>query len=467
MLMMMIIAIVVFFLFFPLTGLAEGYDLYVSRSGSSGGNGSQEKPFKDIEKAIKEAKSRPNGSRKIYIKKGTYNEDLTVDDSVELYGDNRGTVIAGKVRMNNNSLLYGITVSGGRVNITVNGGASVTIDNCAIKNARTIGIETLAGGGKLTLKNSLISNNGTKGLYIQDGKILSIIGNTVAGQKEEGLDIRAYTAGLISGNSIFGNGEGGIEIIAGGANVEIIDNNLKNNKASGIAIQFYSESNQLGKIRINNNTFGGNGKYGLDCVSPSVRHSPAGFYRNSLTLSDNIWQGNALGTISKACHTAEQKKEVVPESKKDEEEAKKIKEEEARILEEQQKLLEEEKRMEEERIKREQEELKETLIEQDKIEKEISQKARQLITRNKVILFFSGYDRGMLADLEKNIDLSSEKLEEMKYFNKVAVDPEIFQASLERRERILENQKRFLEISVNRFNVLSWSQKFWRLVLGY
>ena len=108
-----------------------------------------------------------------------------------------------------------------------------------IRGFGKIGVDIPPGNGKLTIQNSKIKNGDGKGVYVQKGNRIKLIGNEIYENDEEGLDLRAEISGIISGNYIHNNREGGIEVIVGDADLEISNNTIKGNKASAIAAQFY------------------------------------------------------------------------------------------------------------------------------------------------------------------------------------------------------------------------------------
>jgi parallel beta-helix repeat protein len=113
--------------------------------------------------------------------------------------------------------------------------------------------------------------------------------------------LRERVSGTISGNTIANNGEGGIEVVVGKSNVLINNNEIKKNKASGIAAQFYSQASKIGKIEIKKNYISYNGAYGLVCKAPSGGNPSEGYYNESIELTENKIQNNKSKAISKTC----------------------------------------------------------------------------------------------------------------------------------------------------------------------
>lgn len=282
-------------LIFPLSSEAASYDAYVDAGYSGDEEGSEEKPFDTISEAIE------SGAEKIFIKKGKYDEKVSLKKSVRLYGkDKASVIIKGSVLMKDDTFLNDITVED---EITVEENADAGIENCAVKNFKSIGINAAPGNGKISVLSSKIYGGGGKGMYIQAGKEVEISGNEIYDNSEEGIDVRAKVSGSISKNLIYNNGESGIEIIAGSSDVVISANTIKKNHASAIAAQFYKENKKTGNISIESNILSKNNKYGIDCAIPSGggdKMEPD-YWKNSLNLNGNTIEGNSLNSINDYC----------------------------------------------------------------------------------------------------------------------------------------------------------------------
>jgi hypothetical protein len=248
----------------------------------------------DLEKALKSGKKVINFS-------GKEGEDVKIPRNTSVVGKSVSqAVINGDVRMENGSVLKNVTVNAQVVGITVEKGASVTLENVVVKGAADTGIFTKEGGGTLTVRNSKIIQN-RKGFYILPGKTVVVANNEIARNKEEGIDIRKGVGGSISGNQIVQNGEGGAEIIVGSSSLTVNGNTFASNKSSGLALQFYPDAKKIGQMSVHSNTFSGNGNFGIVCKSPSGGNLPPQFFRNSVKLSQNRVVGNREGSIYPGC----------------------------------------------------------------------------------------------------------------------------------------------------------------------
>ncbi len=304
-----ILAVIFAFAVFPLPVFpAESYDFYVDQSyAGEEKDGSKKRPFTKISEAVARALENKGSGRKIFVANGVYEELVVAGKSVEIHGqDKNKTIISGAasslVRLEGNNVLDNLTISGG--NRAVIAEKRAVIKNCIIKNFRKTGIDALPGEYALEISDSKIYGGG-KGVYVQKERRISITGNEIYNNGEEGLDIRNATSGLITGNLIRDNGEGGIEIIIGGSKVLINKNDVRSNSSSGIAVQFYSIANGAGTLKIHENKFIGNGKYGIFCGAPSGGNIPPLYWKDSVDLEGNRIEKNRLRAISRNCGLAQ------------------------------------------------------------------------------------------------------------------------------------------------------------------
>ena len=301
-----LLGIITFFTLFQYKlAMAESYDLYVDKSYSGSEEGTSDKPFKKIADALDKA----DKGDKIYIKNGTYEEELVLGEGIELYGQEKNKTIiknssdsSTTIKGKGNNVLKNLTVSGGYSGIVFE--KKGEIKNCIIKNVKKNAVDAVMGSSEIKVIDSKITGNG-KGIYVEMGRVILISNNEFSNNSEEGVDIREKTKGLVEGNSITGNGEGGIEIVIGSANVDIKNNKISKNKASGIAAQFYTQASKTGEVVIQNNIISQNGHFGIVCNAPSGGNIPKGYWNNSLNLVGNTIENNKKIAISKTCKIVE------------------------------------------------------------------------------------------------------------------------------------------------------------------
>lgn len=398
--------LIFFVVLFPSFSFAKDYDLYVDEKNTGDEDGSNKKPFRNLEKALKEISSRSNEARNIFVKNGKYEETVTLGNFVKITGESKkGVSIVGRVTMKNGSALRDLTIIDGSSAVLIESNADASLENCEIKNSRSIGIQAVPGSGKVTIRNSIISGGTGKGMYIEANRRVEISGNTIFGNKEEGIDIRSGVSGIINNNSIHSNGESGIEFIVGSSALSVSDNKLTGNGASGIASQYYRGDGKTGRTSISSNILSGNGKYGLDCAWPSGGRPSPTFWSTSIDFKGNVLDKNQIDTINVSCDITN----VVDqeEEKKDNEIIDAPEQWGAANL----KQFEEEIQNEEVPLNSESVEKEENIWEKarlielqlDEIEMEINLRIRKINNRNRMIMFLWGADYENLASLKLEI----------------------------------------------------------------
>jgi parallel beta-helix repeat protein len=390
---------------------AASYDIYVDKSYDGEEEGNSEKPYKTIEKAISESASR---GKKIYVRNGEYKETIKLSKGVEIYGQSKNnTIIQGEglapVTLEDSNVLENVTVSGGYTAITVQG--KVRIKNCIVTKATKNAIILAESSSQATVEKSELFGNG-KGIYVQIKRNVSIVGNYIHGNGEEGVDIRQKVQGTVSGNDIVGNGEGGIELVIGSSKLNITNNKIQKNKACGVANQFYSDWDRVGKITLSKNTISRNGKYGICCLAPSGGEGlKKGYWNESLNISENRIDDNNMKAISGSCkiieavsEEEEKKNEVIesPEAEKNSENENDSQKNNGSGDEETPIAQENEKNFT-------------SLISQVRLEKNvldslIYEQKQNLGKENRIKTFFFGRDRKKITLLRENNEKTKEKI---------------------------------------------------------
>jgi parallel beta-helix repeat protein len=314
---------------------ADDYDIYVDADHDGDEKGDEDDPYKTIAKAISEA----DDDDEIYIEKGDYEEDLTIDKELQFFGDDlEDVIIEGEIEIKKNVEITKLTIDG---NIIIKSGADVIFDNIVVENAPKTAIDAYEGNGEIVVKNSTIKHAGTKGFYIQKGRDVIITGCNVYKNEEEGLDLRINVDGTVSGNNIYENGESGIEFIVADSSLVIKNNSIKNNGSSGVAAQFYKDNEDEGEISIISNTATGNDKFGLDCNNPQGGNPDDDYWSNSINIDKNNFKSNNDGEIEGECKLSQPTQEAQEDQQEEERQAEI---EEAEKEKEAQKLIEEQNR---------------------------------------------------------------------------------------------------------------------------
>lgn len=302
-------AILLSFLFLPALANAAGYDFFVDKnSAQATENGSEQYPWKTIGAALTHIQSNSLKKKIVFVKKGAYAESITISNSTKLIGENDAETVIDAAGFHNavyfsstKSEIRNFTIkNAARTNVIIDKRSKATINNCNIQEAGHFGIEVKDSSAtdkyKFTIKNSEISESGSQGIYVGKRKI-SISGNDIIGNNEEGIDLHQSVKGTVSGNNIRRNGESGIEMILSGASLTFKKNKIEDNKAQGLTVQVYS-AKKKGKVKITKNTIKNNDKYGVRFANYTRSIGPNKlriFVGKCVKLSKNTISGNDDG----------------------------------------------------------------------------------------------------------------------------------------------------------------------------
>jgi hypothetical protein len=449
---------------------AKSYNFYVDASVAKSGDGSEKKPFKTIGEALEEVKKKTNS---IFVENGKYKEDLELGDYTEIYGESEnGVIISGKIIMGDETLLQDITARGSYSVVTIKKDADAEIKNCTIRDFEKIGIEALAGGGKLKVSDSKIKNGNGKGFYIQRGKEIEIQDNEVKDNDEEGVDLRSKLTGIVKNNIIVDNGESGIELLVGSTDLKIIGNEIKHNGSSGIATQFYPEHEKKGQIEISVNKLEKNKKYGVDCNKPQGGSPGNSYWRDSIELESNDINANKIKSINDYCKMIEavdEEEEIdntIEEEGYEEAEEKDIEAIEPELnLEEQERI----KREEEAERKIKEEKLNSVhlvLANQNIINANLERNIEEINKENSVKIFFFGLNSSHINSFRLNLNSKEEQLlQAEKITEEIFLEADEYttiQERIEKEKEILEEKRDAFNNQIDIFSLWGWITNFFK-----
>ena len=449
---------------------------YVDKSADDDGDGSEDKPYQKISKAL------DKDCVTINVAKGTYGDDITLTSSVRVTGDSRDDVtISGTVTMKDGSRIEKVTIK--ELGIKVAEDADATVTNVIITEAN-IGISTVAGGGKLIVSDTKFYGN-NKALYLQSGKEVDITKCDIYDNDEEGIDIRSNVEGDISDNTISDNGESGIEVILGKADLTITGNKIKNNKASGIAAQYYQGSGKSGAAKVKNNTITGNNDFGMNCKIPSGGNPGKEFWADALNMKSNKVSGNKDGDFSPECSFSEEVVVDASTTQKQKEQAaekarlvleQKAEAEQKRILEQKEKDFAQNRKTEdivEKQTVAEQERLREQLQKETNIQNDITMHMTDLEKiytenalskkksegRNAFVMFFVGPNRKEVDKIRGDLVVYAQKIVDTQKRVDEITDEAIkndAQMKVTDMKSKFEEMKQFVEIQNKEFSLFGW-----------
>lgn len=160
---------------------------------------------------IQEAINAANDGDTIFVRNGTYYENVVVNKSISLVGENRSTTT--------------IDGSGTGTTVFVTVGP-LYINGFTIQNGGSYGIYFSYTAGN-TISDNIIMNNGY-GIYVSISSGNAILNNVIIKNRDDGIHI-AGSADIIN-NTITSNGDVGIHISASSAG-SILNNTITNNRA--------------------------------------------------------------------------------------------------------------------------------------------------------------------------------------------------------------------------------------------
>ena len=267
--------------------------IYVDDDNTSGPwDGSQTNPYRYIQDGIDAAS---NGET-VYVYSGTYIENVYVNISITLQGEDRSS-----------SIIDG----GGIFNVIVVSANSVTIRDFTIQNGGSMGIDVYPSSDGLTINGNNIRNNNNNGIDIWLSNNNEITGNIIE-DNAIGIYIWDSNGNNINGNSFKNNGiifvetpsctiqsnsinsaDYGIRII-NSVGVTINGNNIRNSINHGITVEDTSDSIIKGNTILDNNC-------GIGIYYSSNNND---IYNNYLDNSDNYDDnGNNNWNIDKTLGT--------------------------------------------------------------------------------------------------------------------------------------------------------------------
>lgn len=205
-------------------------------------NGSKEFPYRTIQEAIEQS---PDGYT-IYVMNGTYHENIVINKTINLDGENNQTTIID---------------GGGSGHVVTIAAPSVRISGFTIQNSGKIpydsGIKTLSLNSNATIKNNIIQNNDI-GLFLNYAYYQSanFVENNIIRYNRDGITIHHAYNNEILGNTIINNSEDGIETELMKTST-FTDNIISNNGGCGLFFRSNTNENTIGEGNtIKNNSVG-------------------------------------------------------------------------------------------------------------------------------------------------------------------------------------------------------------------
>jgi len=204
----------------------NGKTLYVGGSGPNN--------YTKIQDAIDDSSDGDT----VFVYNGTYNENVVVNKSIHLIGEDRNiTIIDGE------GSGYVVRIDADWVNLS-----SFTIQN---SHDFRSGVELVYEENCTIFNNNICSNY--VGIHMVESRGTVIKGNYISNNTEDGIELMVYWDDIVTDNIITNNKNGIYLVNGGGYNYTIIGNIISSNKERGIWIKAQrGETYVIGNIITNN-----------------------------------------------------------------------------------------------------------------------------------------------------------------------------------------------------------------------
>ena len=199
----------------------------------------------------------------ILVKKGTCTENITINKSIALVGEDRDqTIIDGNQTRTvirviaSNVLIQNITVKNGITGIFVDHSNNTHIINSNVVNCisdKTMAFYEYQQGIRVqysfncVIRNNVIANNAVTGVLITDSSNFTVSSNQVYHNGNSsysyGLNANASSYGLIAYNNVYENKWDNIGLGYGSTNCTILGNNVTGFTVFGVWVDYGSEDN--------------------------------------------------------------------------------------------------------------------------------------------------------------------------------------------------------------------------------
>ncbi|MDH7564564.1 MAG: pectinesterase family protein [Candidatus Bathyarchaeota archaeon] len=213
----------------------------------------------------------------IYVKNGTYVENVHVNKSVRIIGENRETTIVEGA----SSDVFKISVD------------NVVISNLTIRSGliHRKGIKIEPGSdNNLISHNKIIGHNIGINMYLSYGNL--IVNNTISGSLVYAVNLTSSTSNVFSNNEIFNNDYG--LYLTNSVNNQLEDNLVHSNTGYGITYVFSSGNIASGNTLMNNSV----GIFSIGSKDNLAYHNNFVSNHDSFVISDpqpNIWDNSFEG----------------------------------------------------------------------------------------------------------------------------------------------------------------------------
>lgn len=270
--------------------------IWVSKTGSDSNSGSSSSPFKSIQKAINMAEPGTT----IYVKAGTYTENVVISARVntDLNGTTASKSIAlvsadgaGKAHITGLSNTKSTVEILGMEHLVIDG-FRISANTYATKDQAPLKItgaaEAINTTGNLHIINNIFSGSGVDAIKAIKTNELFISNNTFDGNfKEQVVDLVSVFDSVLSRNLVTGISDSGFGVKGGSTDIEISSNHFKFKSADG-----KGPAVKVGGEGFNRTTAD---------IPPELR----GFEAKNVTVTNNVIEGSgAYGVVLQGAHNS-------------------------------------------------------------------------------------------------------------------------------------------------------------------
>ncbi|NIN53202.1 MAG: hypothetical protein GTO23_08625 [Nitrososphaeria archaeon] len=202
----------------------------------------------------------------IFVEEGTYYENVVVDKSLTLAGENKSSTTVDGDNYGNVFHLFQVE------NVSI---SSFTIRNCGstvVDNGILVSYSS-----NVTIFNNIITENNWNGIQLISSNNNNISHNSITDNYHRGIDLTASSYNTLSKNNLTNNADGIVVKFLCNNNT-VSGNNASNNVDIGIAISF-------GNNTLLDNIVSSNGGFGVGL------HGPGNLLRNNLMMNNtySLW----------------------------------------------------------------------------------------------------------------------------------------------------------------------------------
>jgi len=237
---------------------------------------------------IQDAINASNPGDIIFVYSGTYYENIAVNKSIQLLGENKITTTIDGTDVDNVVDVFadGVTISG----FTISNSSSWPHIGMKIYsyNNNTItgnimsdnyyGIRLEYSSNNNYIANNTINDNNYRGIFFYDSHNNTIVDNIISSNFHNGIHLRCSNNNIIIGNSISGNSKSAIYLEINSDNNSIINNDMTDNW-NGISVDSSNNNTVTG------NTMNSHVSDGIELLSSS----------NNNIVTSNVFSANNHG----------------------------------------------------------------------------------------------------------------------------------------------------------------------------